>query len=284
MLLVSVLMTSYNREKFIGQAIESVLESSYPSFELILVDDASSDKTLAIAQKYAAADSRIKVYQNKINLGQFQNRNKAASLASGKYLVYVDSDDTIQADALDYIVAAFEKFPESEYATICRRNDIKEPTLFSSGDVIRKHFLETSILHFGPGGTVISKDLFEKIGGFPDIYGPASDMYYNIKAACHTSVLLLPYNYQNYRRHEGQAVNDRFGYLYHGYRYFRDIMQLTELPLNEQQREFLRIKAKRRFLVNNFRYLKQTRNIKKCLSAFRLADFSIKDIFQGIFN
>ena len=58
--LVSVLMTAYNREKYIAEAIESVLASTYKNFELIIVDDCSKDKTVEIARRYAKKDQRIK--------------------------------------------------------------------------------------------------------------------------------------------------------------------------------------------------------------------------------
>ncbi|WP_315819845.1 glycosyltransferase family 2 protein [Paraflavitalea speifideaquila] len=93
--LVSILMTSYNRQQYIGEAIKSVLESTYKNFELIVVDDCSKDKTVELAKHYEAHDARVKVYVNEQNLGDYPNRNKAASYASGKYLKYVDADDTL---------------------------------------------------------------------------------------------------------------------------------------------------------------------------------------------
>jgi glycosyltransferase involved in cell wall biosynthesis len=67
--LVSVLMTSYNREKYIGEAIESVLESTYNNFELIIVDDCSTDNTVKIAKSFAEKDARVKVFCNDKNPG-----------------------------------------------------------------------------------------------------------------------------------------------------------------------------------------------------------------------
>src|ERR1041384_7268362 len=98
--LVSVLMTAYNREDYIAEAIESVLASTYTNFELIIVDDCSSDNTVAIAKEYKAKDKRIKVYVNEKNLGDYPNRNKAASYANGDFLMYVDSDDKILTDGI----------------------------------------------------------------------------------------------------------------------------------------------------------------------------------------
>src|ERR1700761_2006624 len=92
--LVSVLMTAYNRQQYIGEAIASVLASTYPTFELIIVDDGSGDDTVSIARKYEAQDSRIKVYVNERNLGDSPNRNRAAGYATGEFIMYCDSDDT----------------------------------------------------------------------------------------------------------------------------------------------------------------------------------------------
>ncbi|HEY4875342.1 MAG TPA: glycosyltransferase family 2 protein, partial [Puia sp.] len=108
--LVSVLMTAYNREKYIAQAIESVLASSYKNFELIIVDDCSSDNTIEIAKKYQQQDSRIKVHVNEKNLGDYPNRNKAASYAKGKYLKYVDADDYIYPAGLELLIQMMAKF------------------------------------------------------------------------------------------------------------------------------------------------------------------------------
>ena len=87
--LVSILMTAYNREKYIAEAIKSVLSSTFINFELIIVDDASVDNTVAIAQTYAANDNRLKVYINEKNIGDYPNRNKAAGYATGTFITYV---------------------------------------------------------------------------------------------------------------------------------------------------------------------------------------------------
>ena len=83
-------MTAYDREKYIGEAIESILFSSFSDFELIIVDDGSIDQTVSIARHYEAKDVRVKLFVNDKNQGQFANRNIAASYATGKYIKYVD--------------------------------------------------------------------------------------------------------------------------------------------------------------------------------------------------
>src|SRR5678815_4561869 len=90
---VSVVLTAYNREHYIAESIESVLAQSYGDFELIIVDDASSDRTAAIIESYARTDPRITMEVNDRNLGDYPNRRKAAGLARGRFLKYHDSDD-----------------------------------------------------------------------------------------------------------------------------------------------------------------------------------------------
>ena len=75
--LVSVLMTAYNRERYIAAALDSVLAQSFGDFELLVVDDCSTDATAAIARAYERRDSRVRVVVNERNLGQFGNRNVA---------------------------------------------------------------------------------------------------------------------------------------------------------------------------------------------------------------
>ncbi|MBN2572301.1 MAG: glycosyltransferase family 2 protein, partial [Ignavibacteriales bacterium] len=81
--LVSVLMTVYNREKYISEAIESVIKSTFKNWELIIVDDQSKDNSFEIAKCYENKDERIRVFINDKNLGDYPNRNKAASYARG---------------------------------------------------------------------------------------------------------------------------------------------------------------------------------------------------------
>jgi glycosyltransferase involved in cell wall biosynthesis len=282
--LVSILMTAYNREKYIVEAIESVIAQTYSNWELIIVDDSSSDKTVAIANEFVNKDSRITITQNPQNLGDYPNRNRAANFANGKYIMYLDSDDSFLPNAIEYVISVFSVFKDSQFATLYQYNDIDRPIEYSSEKIIQTHFFKRSILHIGPGGTVITNDLFNKIGGFTTLYGPASDMYYNIKVASNSKVILMPFKYLNYRIHEGQEINNHFSYLYNGYLYFQDIMSLPELPLSNEEKTFLCLKNKRRFVVNTIKYLYQHRDISKVIKAYKLANFSMVDFVEGVFH
>ncbi len=279
-MLVSVIMTAYNREVFIAEAIESVLASVYPHFELIIVDDCSSDNTVIIARKFEAIDSRVKVYVNEKNLNQFPNRNRAAGYANGELLMNVDSDDTMKPDAIEYIVAQFKKFPDAKFATIYGQHDVKETVCLSPEENIRKHFFKSDHLHVGPGGTVIRRDYFYEIGGFPECYGPAGDSFYNIKAAANGDTLLLPYFYYNYRIHGNQELDRKESYLLNNYLYFQDAVVLPELPLSAAERKKLLAISKKKFLINILVYYKETKDIKRIREAWKRAGFGIKEGFM----
>lgn len=91
--LISVLMPSYNSEKWIEEAVTSVQNQTYDNLELIISDDASSDNTVDIVRKLQAKDRRIKLITSKRNEGAAKARNKALHIANGRYISYLDSDD-----------------------------------------------------------------------------------------------------------------------------------------------------------------------------------------------
>jgi glycosyltransferase involved in cell wall biosynthesis len=165
--IVSVLMTAYNREKYIAQAIESVLASTLKDFELIIVDDGSKDDTVSIARKYEAADDRIKVYINKQNLGDYNNRNKAAEYATGKYIKYLDSDDIMYSHCLEVMVTAMEEFPEAGFGLSAIGDPSKPyPALLFPREIYIEHFNGYGHFDRAPGSSIIKRDVFNKEGGF----------------------------------------------------------------------------------------------------------------------
>lgn len=279
---VSVLMTAYNRELYIAEAIESVLASAYINFELIIVDDVSSDNTLTIIEEYACKDKRIKFFKNEKNLGDYQNRNKAASYATGEILMTVDSDDMLYPDSMDKCVSLINKYPQTRFAI---NNDFfSEPVLLDSFEVIKHHFFKNPLLMKGPGGTIIKRNYFNEIGGYPEKYGPANDMYFNLKAAAKTNVILIPFEFIFYRRHEGQEINNSDSYLYNRYKYLRDALHDLNLHLTKEEISWLQKKNKRRFAVNVSKYFFKTLNFSKTIASIKAAEFTFTDFLEGVFH
>lgn len=97
---ISILIPAYNVEKYIGECIESVLQQDFKDFEIICVDDASTDNTLSILEQYASLDVRIRIYRHEVNKGQSAARNLAFSHATGEYVYMLDADDKICDGAL----------------------------------------------------------------------------------------------------------------------------------------------------------------------------------------
>ena len=281
--LVSVLMTAYNREKYIGEAIKSVLSSSYANFELIIVDDCSADATVTIAKQFEKMDARVKLFVNDKNLGDYPNRNKAASYAQGKYLKYLDSDDMLYPDGLRYCVECMEANSRADWAIFYPREIFAE-VLLTSREAIQWHFFSDPFLKAGPGGTIINKDFFFNLGMYPVSYGPASDMYFNLHAASKGNVLVLKDNFLYYRRHDEQEQTNQFSYLYNYCIYLKDALENLQLPLTDKQINWLQKKRKRRFAVNSIKYFVKTRNLTKTKEAIVKAKFSFKDFFTGIFH
>ncbi|MTJ08765.1 glycosyltransferase family 2 protein [Anabaena sp. UHCC 0204] len=162
---VSVIIPAYNTEKYIAKAIESVLQQTLNNLELIVVDDSSSDDTVAIASSFA--DPRVKVLVNSENLGAAATRNRAISEATGKWIAVLDSDDWYAPERLEklvqiastekadmiaddlYLIRQCENAPWSTLITesresICTTKQI-DPVYFVETDVYGKRGLHLGI-------------------------------------------------------------------------------------------------------------------------------------------
>ena len=91
--LISIVLATYNGERFLEKQLDSLFNQTYPNLEIIAVDDASSDRTVDILHRYATAQTNLKVFQNEKNLGFIKTFDKACSLALGQYIAPCDQDD-----------------------------------------------------------------------------------------------------------------------------------------------------------------------------------------------
>lgn len=103
--LVSVIMPNYNCAKFIGESVNSVLAQTYKNWELVIVDDCSSDGSAEIFEEFAAKDERIRLFKNEKKSGAAASRNRAIREAKGKWIAFLDSDDLWTCDKLEKQVA-----------------------------------------------------------------------------------------------------------------------------------------------------------------------------------
>ena len=99
--MISVIMTAYNVAQYIEIAIESVLGQTWRNLELIVVDDVSSDNTVAIVEGMMQKDNRIRLIRNEANSGTYVGRNKAYQIAQGEFITCHDSDDWAHPEKLE---------------------------------------------------------------------------------------------------------------------------------------------------------------------------------------
>jgi len=103
--LVSIITPNYNCGRFIAQTVESVLAQTYPHWELLIQDDCSTDDSVAVAERYAARDPRIKIEVNPRNCGAALTRNRALVRAQGRWIAFLDSDDLWMPRKLELQIA-----------------------------------------------------------------------------------------------------------------------------------------------------------------------------------
>lgn len=118
--LVSVIIPVYNMEQYLKETLDSVLASDYTHFEIIIMDDGSTDKSLEIAQEYANKDQRIKVHSQS-NAGACTARNHAIAISTGEFILPIDGDDTITPDFISKAVEIFMK--DKEVKVVSPRSD-----------------------------------------------------------------------------------------------------------------------------------------------------------------
>lgn len=98
--MVSIVMPAYNAQDYIQEAIQSVLQQTYTEWELLVIDDASSDRTAEIVNQLVRKDRRVHYIKNKANIGAAESRNRGVELAKGQWIAFLDSDDCWHPDKL----------------------------------------------------------------------------------------------------------------------------------------------------------------------------------------
>jgi glycosyltransferase involved in cell wall biosynthesis len=134
--IISIITPVFNGEKYLRRCIDSVINQAYGNWELILIDDGSTDRTAAICDEYAAADHRIHVHHTH-NSGPAAARNTGMDRATGKFYYFLDADDSIAPDALDLLANEYRKNKADLIVSGCKWLD-------GEGNVLRE---ESSLDH-----------------------------------------------------------------------------------------------------------------------------------------
>ena len=208
---ISVIMSVYNGETYLKEAIESVINQTFENWELICINDCSTDSTSKILAEFALADERIKVHTNEVNLKLPTSLNKAISLSSGKYIARMDADDICLPDRFEKQFKFMEENKDIALSS-CRFMTVKNGVYMSGGaggrcdnDAIRAMLLVSNpILH--PG--VIAKAEVVKIFNYDPMLTCTEDLELWTRMAMENQKMaILPECLLIYRLHDKQITS-----------------------------------------------------------------------------
>lgn len=200
--IVSVVIPVYNGEETIKQTIESVLSQTFSDFELIVINDGSTDATVNVVSTFQ--DPRIKVFSYP-NAGLSASRNRGISLASGNYISFIDADDLWTADKLEAQVSALQENPQAalayswtDYIDESGQFFRQGPHFNFSGDVFAKLLLSDFV---GNGSNpLIRKQAFSEVGGFDESLNAAEDWDMWLRLAARYEFVAVPFTQILYRQ------------------------------------------------------------------------------------
>lgn len=235
--LFTVATVTYNSGKWVKQAIESVLASSYSSFEYIIADDCSGDDTWKIVSEYN--DPRIVAFRQENNTGEYANRNAVINVAKGRYLLFVDGDDVLFKHTLRNLSEYIAAFPNAQMIWGVQPADIDfaiMPYLFEPGELMRFIYgtkLPLAVIGFAE--TVFRLEELRTAGGLSKRYS-IGDTYIKKKLALTCNALFVPVGFVFWRRSSNQAsrrVNQDYRNFLEGYLIDYEIIQ--SFVADEQQ-------------------------------------------------
>jgi glycosyltransferase involved in cell wall biosynthesis len=204
--LVSILIANYNNGKYISNALDSVLIQSYENWEIVLVDDASTDNSIEIISKFVI-DDRIKLEINRENKGCGFTKNKCVELAKGKYCGFLDPDDTLEENALQEMIQAHSQYPSS--SLIYSRLNLcdKDLNLIEKSNYAVQMKKPGGFLYSDPGRVshfaVFKLESYKKTHGINPNLKRSVDQDLYLKLEEQGELTLLDRHLYNYRQHYG---------------------------------------------------------------------------------
>lgn len=179
---VSVIMTVFNGENFLRNAIESILAQTYRDFEFIIINDGSTDNSERIINEYADKDVRIKEFSHK-NMGMGASLNKGIDIASTDWVIRMDADDIALPNRLERQLSFIENNPDiavaatliyyiNDQGKLLAKNSSKWTTRKAVMDTVKAN----DIIGITHPSTIFKKDVVQQVGGYRPDYWPADDI------------------------------------------------------------------------------------------------------------
>jgi len=211
--LVSVVMPVYNTEKYLAEAIESILAQTLTDFEFIIVDDGSSDGSPAISRSYAERDSRIRLIELPENLGDGPARGAGLAAAGGEYVAWQDSDDISPPDRLDKQARFLQCNPEigavgvyarSVTADLQPLHNREQPTRHAQ--IMLGHYVGAWSEAFTYAALMTRRKLLLEAGGYDFSLAYCSDCDLMTRLFGRTTFANIPEHLYIHRRRPGQRT------------------------------------------------------------------------------
>ena len=212
---VSVIIPTYNRAHLIGRAIKSVINQTYQDFEIIVVDDGSTDNTEEIVKSFN--DPRIRYIRHEKNKGEAAARNTGIEAAKGKYIAFQDSDDEWFPEKLEKQMKIFEGASSRlgiVYTSMYRidkegrKHDFKTPTIMPEDGLVYRRALDYQVLNIGIGTAVVRRTCFNTAGMFDEQLQYFVDLEFFIRSAKHFYFYHINEPLINYYEAEGSLGGD----------------------------------------------------------------------------
>ena len=244
-------MPAYNAAKYIKETIESVLSQSYSDWELIIIDDGSTDNTLVIVKQYATSNAQIRyIYQE--NKGQSFARNRGIEEAKGKYIAFLDADDLFLPTKLEKQIKFLENNPECgvSYCKIYHFFEDNKQKLFYnsqphySGDIFEKVLAQNFV---NPLAVVLRKEILDKYGAFKEDWRRVDEQYLWVKLAFSGVKFCYLDNPLAYYRVHSQSLSNQAQYILETSEKYLELIDLVEKWKNDDnfiQRVLLPLRKK----------------------------------------
>ena len=215
--LVSVIMTAYNCEAHVGEAVRSVLAQTYQDWELIVVDDASTDCTAEIVREFANSDARIRLLHNERNVGPPVSRNRGIATARGEFVAILDNDDVALPERFALSVAALREKPDLGLVggTSWSINDESmiagHPHPKKSQDDAGAHrrVFEQCRIPFGHSSYMIRMSVLRQLNGYDEFFRYCADLDLILRVSACSRIGFVPEPLVMIRHHAGRITTRR---------------------------------------------------------------------------
>lgn len=275
---ISICIPTYNGDKYLKECIDSILAQTYINFEIIIIDDRSTDETIKIISEYLKKDKRIVFHQNNTNMGLVGNWNKCIELAKGDWIKLVFQDDYLEPYCLQTFIdnidndtillvskrsfildnnasALDKKYYLSQVKTLDNTGAVMKGSLLFSPKTISKLAVNNIALNFiaEPSLTLFKKRLIEEIGCFNSDFTQICDLEFFLRVASNFGLKYIPQQLCHFRIHKSSTTSTNINNKKYILSYIEPILLVWQLLHNNRYEKFRSfLNATEFFKLENF--------------------------------